>query len=34
MMALKPTDDQEEKEAILSALNYNHNLEVYYNLKI
>jgi len=31
MMGLKPTDDDEEREAILSALNYNHNIEAYIN---
>jgi len=28
MMALNPANDQEQKEAILSILNYNHNIEV------
>ena len=28
MMGLKPTNDEEEREAILAVLNYNHNIEV------
>jgi hypothetical protein len=28
MMGLRPTSDNEEREAILSALDYNHNIEV------
>lgn len=29
MMGLKPKDEEEEREAILSALNNNHNIEGY-----
>jgi len=28
MMGLKAINDEEERESILSALNYNHNIEV------
>ena len=31
MMALKPSSDDDEKEAILSILDYNHNIEAYIN---
>jgi hypothetical protein len=31
MMALKPDSDDSEREAILSSLNYNHNIEAYIN---
>jgi hypothetical protein len=29
MLALNPISDEVEKEAILSVLNYNHNIEAY-----
>jgi hypothetical protein len=29
MLALKPANDEQEKVAILSILNYNHNIEAY-----
>lgn len=29
MLGLKPKNDDEEKEAILSILNYNNNIEVF-----
>jgi hypothetical protein len=31
MMGLKADNDNEEKEAILAALNNNHNIETYIN---
>jgi hypothetical protein len=29
MMGLKPMNEEEEREAILSVLDYNHNIEAY-----
>lgn len=31
MMALRPSTDDDEKESILSILDYNHNIEAYIN---